>query len=44
MIDIYKTTKFGNFGILTATIHFNNVLIADGEIKIYQIDGIDNET
>ncbi len=39
IIDIYKTTKFGNFGILTAQIHCKDVLIADGEIKVYQIDG-----
>jgi len=39
IIDIYKTTKFGNFGILTAKIFFKDVLIAEGEIKIYQIDG-----
>ncbi len=41
IIDIYKTLKFGNFGILTAQIHCNDVLIAEGEIKIYQINGAD---
>ena len=43
IIDIYKTTKFGNFGILTATIKSNSELIADGEIKIFQNDGAQNE-
>ncbi|MCK5101006.1 MAG: SPASM domain-containing protein, partial [Desulfobacteraceae bacterium] len=43
IIDIYKTTKFGNFGILTAKIHCEDVLIAEGEVKIYQTDGADNE-
>ncbi|MFH2057482.1 MAG: SPASM domain-containing protein [Pseudomonadota bacterium] len=38
--DIYKTTKFGNFGILTATIKRQDDLIADGEIKIYKNDGV----
>ncbi len=37
--DIYKTTKFGNFGILTATIKRGDDLIAEGEIKIYGNDG-----
>lgn len=34
--DIYKTTKFGNFGILTATIKRGDEMIAEGEIKIYE--------
>ena len=38
--DIYKTTKFGNFGILTATIKRQDDLIAEGEIKIYKNDGV----
>ncbi|MCP4106697.1 MAG: SPASM domain-containing protein [Desulfobacteraceae bacterium] len=33
--DIYKTARFGNFGVLTATIKHNDDLIAEGEIKIY---------
>ncbi len=37
--DIYKTAKFGNFGILTATIKREDEIIAEGEIKIYQTDG-----
>ncbi len=34
--DIYKTTKFGNFGILFATIKRGDDLVAEGEIKIYE--------
>jgi radical SAM protein with 4Fe4S-binding SPASM domain len=41
--DIYKTAKFGNFGILTATIKRSNETIAKGEIKIFQNDGENNE-
>jgi radical SAM protein with 4Fe4S-binding SPASM domain len=41
--DIYKTAKFGNFGILTATVKRGNEIIADGEIKIFQNDGEKNE-
>ena len=37
--DIYKTTKFGNFGILSATIKRGDEMIAEGEIKIYENDG-----
>ena len=37
--DIYKTTKFGNFGVLTATIKRGDEMIAEGEIKIYGNDG-----
>ena len=43
IIDISKQAKFGNFGILTATIKRNNDLIAEGEIKIYKNDGANNE-
>ncbi|CCK81993.1 radical SAM/SPASM domain-containing protein [Desulfobacula toluolica] len=43
IIDIYKTTKFGNFGILTAKIYCKDILIAEGEVKIYQTDGVNNE-
>ena len=43
IIDIFKETKFGNFGILTATIKRDNDLIAEGEIKIYENDGENNE-
>ncbi len=39
---IFKITKFGNFGILSATIKREDELIADGEIKIYEIDGADD--
>ncbi|MCP3901575.1 MAG: hypothetical protein GY707_17850, partial [Desulfobacteraceae bacterium] len=42
-IDIYKTAKFGNFGILTAEIKRGHDLIAEGEIKIYKNDGVQNE-
>ncbi len=35
---IYKTAKFGNFGILTAQIMRDGELISEGEIKIYQYD------
>ncbi|MAF94767.1 MAG: hypothetical protein CMM60_03300 [Rhodospirillaceae bacterium] len=35
LIDVHKSAKFGNFGILTATIKNENDLIAEGEIKIY---------
>jgi len=41
--DIYKTAKFGNFGILTATIKREQEIIAEGEIKIFQNDGENNE-
>ena len=43
IIDIYKTAKFGNFGILTATIKRGDAIIAEGEIKIFQNDGENNE-
>ncbi len=43
LIDIYKTAKFGNFGILTAKIKRGDDLIAEGEIKIYKNDGVQNE-
>ena len=34
-VDIAKTAKFGNFGILYASIKHKDKLIAQGEIKIY---------
>ncbi len=40
---IYKTVRFGNFGILTAKITRNQDLIAQGEIKIYQYDDENND-
>jgi radical SAM protein with 4Fe4S-binding SPASM domain len=40
--DIYKVTKFGSFGILSATIKRGEDLIAEGEIKIFENDGADN--
>lgn len=42
IIDIFKTTKFGNFGILMATIKHKNKLVAEGEVKIYQNDRPNN--
>lgn len=36
VIQAYKTTRFGNFGILRAEIKREDLLIAEGEIKIYE--------
>ncbi|MCK5311842.1 MAG: SPASM domain-containing protein [Desulfobacteraceae bacterium] len=43
IIDIYKTAKFGGFGILSAIVKRGNETIAEGEIKIFQNDGESNE-
>jgi radical SAM protein with 4Fe4S-binding SPASM domain len=42
-IDIYKTARFGGFGILTATVKRGQEIIAEGEIKIYHDNGENNE-
>ena len=43
IIDIYKTAKFGNFGILEAIVKRGDEIIAEGKIKIFQNDGETNE-
>ncbi len=37
--DIYKTAKFGSFGVLTAAIRSKDKTVARGEIKIFQNSG-----
>ncbi|MCD4742514.1 MAG: SPASM domain-containing protein [Desulfobacteraceae bacterium] len=43
VIEIYKTARFGGFGILTAIVKRGLETIAQGEIKIYHDDGENNE-
>ena len=42
IIDIFKEAKFGNFGVLRATIKRDNELVSEGEIKIFKDDGANN--